>query len=796
MKLASLGILTIPLYYSITDTPKPSCSCRLKSGCRSPGKHPRVLEWTGLASKDPDQIRQWYEHDFRGMTCNLGIATGAASGIVCLDIDIKSNGEESLAALVAQYGPLPPTWEAKSGGGGRHLIFRHPGEGIRIGNQQNKGVETLGPGLDIRGDGGQFVAPPSLHTSGRRYEWLRSPHDLGREGLADLPAWILPMLVKPERTTTGEVYLPPETAACMSAFVRKALQSECEKVINAPPANANNTFNNACFAVGTMVGAGMVSEEEVAGPLMEAARQRGQGEGEIAKTFRSAIEAGKKRPRVPPTLRVSLPPSHAASHLGAEPRDASSGHDGAEELEAHDNRHRLARLLLDEHAATPIRYWQSEFWRWRTTGGYKRISVDAFTAAINSWIDMQFRRDWHDGEGEWKGSGDNAVLKVRAVTSKLVHDVRQAIAGLRVISDDYVQPVWLCNDPPFPAKEALICRNGIVHLPSLVADDPNYIIPLTPDLFSPCVLDYEFDPHAPEPVAWNQFLAELWPDDPQAIALLQEWFGYCLLPDTSRQKILIAIGPRRSGKGTVARILTALVGEGNVAGPTLSSLANEFGLQQLLGKTLAIFADARLNGRPEVMTPIVERLLSISGEDMLSINRKNSSHIQGRLLTRLMILTNESPRLSDASGALTSRFVVLPFHNSFYDREDFTLESRLRAELPGILLWAIQGWQRLQAQRYFTRPASAIEIIQELEDLGSPVAAFVRECCVVGPEAIVEASKLFEWWQQWCKEQGKQSGDRARFGRDLKAAFPDVIKDRPRMDHGRTWCYKGIGLAE
>src|SRR5262249_20330824 len=112
----------------------------------------------------------------------------------------------------------------------------------------------------------------------------------------------------------------------------------------------------------------------------------------------------------------------------------------------------------------------------------------------------------------------------------------------------------------------------------------------------------------------------LWKNDRPSIDLLQEWFGYCLTPDTRIQKMLMMIGPTRSGKGTIGRILRALVGPGNVAGPTLSSLGGTFGLQPLLGKSLSIISDARLSGRSDT-AQVVERLLSLTGEDALTIDR-------------------------------------------------------------------------------------------------------------------------------------------------------------------------------
>jgi putative DNA primase/helicase len=96
---------------------------------------------------------------------------------------------------------------------------------------------------------------------------------------------------------------------------------------------------------------------------------------------------------------------------------------------------------------------------------------------------------------------------------------------------------------------------------------------------------------------------------------LQEWFGYIISGQTHLHKILLMVGPSRAGKGVVARILRALIGAANTAGPTLNSLGNDFGLAPLLGKSLAIISDARFTGKNAAV--ITERLLSISGEDAL-----------------------------------------------------------------------------------------------------------------------------------------------------------------------------------
>jgi putative DNA primase/helicase len=143
-------------------------------------------------------------------------------------------------------------------------------------------------------------------------------------------------------------------------------------------------------------------------------------------------------------------------------------------------------------------------------------------------------------------------------------------------------------------------------------------------------------------------------------------FGYVLSGDTRLQKIFLFVGPKRGGKGTIARVLTGLLGAHHVAAPTLASLATNFGLSPLIGKPLALVSDARLSMKADNKI-VVERLLSISGEDSLTIDRKFREPWTGRLSSRFLILTNELPRLTDASGALVSRFIVFVLTKSFTD---------------------------------------------------------------------------------------------------------------------------------
>ncbi len=184
---ARRGLPVFPLH---TPDAAGRCSCRRECG-RDNGKHPRTLDGLKSASTDPDQIRRWW-----GLwpAANIGLATGAGAGCFVLDVDPDAGGWDALDALEAEHGPMPAeTPSASTGGGGLHLYFQHPGG--HLPNSAGK----LGAGLDIRGDGGYVVAPPSRHHSGWWYTWAEG-YAPDRAPLSPAPAWLLARLAGPDKT--------------------------------------------------------------------------------------------------------------------------------------------------------------------------------------------------------------------------------------------------------------------------------------------------------------------------------------------------------------------------------------------------------------------------------------------------------------------------------------------------------------------------------------------------------------------------------------------------------------------
>jgi phage/plasmid-associated DNA primase len=162
-----------------------------------------------------------------------------------------------------------------------------------------------------------------------------------------------------------------------------------------------------------------------------------------------------------------------------------------------------------------------------------------------------------------------------------------------------------------------------------------------------------------------------------------------------------------------------------------------------------------------------------------------------------VILSNELPRLTDSSGALASRFITLIMTRSFYGRENPTLTTELCAELPGIFNWALDGLERLRERGRFQQPTASQDAIREMEDLSSPMGAFVRDRCVVGPVHEVPCDDLYQAWRHWYQDHGRdRPGTTQTFGRDLRAVLPGIKVTQPRIGADeRIRKYAGLALG-
>jgi putative DNA primase/helicase len=409
----------------------------------------------------------------------------------------------------------------------------------------------------------------------------------------------------------------------------------------------------------------------------------------------------------------------------------------------------VARALAGR-MTVPARWWRGDFYQWDGTR-YREWRGEA----VDNWLYTQTADAWFEGAGEDEGTKPwrPSETKIAGVSHALSRGVLYRAS----------------EEEPDDSPSQVACANGVYDVAA------GELLPHTPERFNMQAVPFAYDPQAKAPT-WEWFLNDVLPADAQLF--LQEWFGYVLSGRTDLEKIANLVGRRRSGKGTISTVLDALVGEENCAAPSLPSLVGTFGEQPLLGKTLATFSDISWSFRD--VAEAVEIIKKISGNDARDVNRKNRDVWHGKLGVRFMIMGNDMPRFTDASGALAGRMIHVQFPGSFFGRERPTVKADLMAELPGILNWALAGLARLDAAGRFTVPQTSEELAAEVRRQQSPVQAFLDDTCAQSDEAPpVPLDELYPVYKAWAKDAGVEHPlNREHLSRALGSAGLPVRRER------------------
>jgi len=253
-----------------------------------------------LGTTDAARIEQWWR---AVPDANIGLATG--HGIVVVDID-GPEGEATLSALTAVHGDMPFTPQQATGNG-RHFMFSVPAE-------FRNSARKAGPGIDSRADGGYVVVAPSVHPSGKRYEWLADARP-SKTPLAPMPEWLVALLSKPEQPAAPRP-ATAERSPSHDKYVQTAWEREFVNVATCPEGSRNQTLNKAAYNLGTLVGAGQLSEPAVRSHLEHAAVACGLAKSEFLPTIASGLAAGIANPRQMPDPT----PPRQSRHNTARPR--------------------------------------------------------------------------------------------------------------------------------------------------------------------------------------------------------------------------------------------------------------------------------------------------------------------------------------------------------------------------------------------------------------------------------------------------------------------------------------------
>jgi P4 family phage/plasmid primase-like protien len=380
------------------------------------------------------------------------------------------------------------------------------------------------------------------------------------------------------------------------------------------------------------------------------------------------------------------------------------------------------------------------------------------------------------------------------VSGKTVTTVMGLLPHMLLADESHLDaepPFWL-GEPKFDLPGKIFTQNEIV------APLTGETHPVGPDIFYTSSIDTTYDANAPKPKRWLQFLEESFPGDEASKCVLQEMFGYLLTLGNSLQKVFLILGPAGCGKGTIVRVLEALLRKESVAATSMKALGESHGLEDLVGKSLATINEIRVNSRTDV-NEALNQLLSISGGDAVRINPKGIKGYACRLTVRFLLTTNEIPSLTDAAGALDRRLVALRMcHKPAKVETD--LDEQFRLELPGILNWAIEGRRRLidVNKGKFTeipRRDDEMSLAEMIVENGALIQTFVGDRCILGEELTVSWVDMQLSYEDWCQAVGEKPRSQRKMVAEITAAFPQVRATRPLGSDGRSpRMLKGITL--
>lgn len=733
------GWAVIPLH-SIKNG---ACTCG-KRNCDNPGKHPRFdknLIPNGLksATTDPERIREWWN---RWPDANIGIVTGAKSGFVALDID-PPEGEESMTDLEQQHGAIPDTVENITGSGGRHILFRCPDWYVPNSVGKNGGIA---PGLDIRGDGGYIIVPPSVHSSGNRYEWEALHHPTETE-LAEIPRWLA------DKIRTKVTRKSKETKAKITGRIwEKFLQGG-----SIPDGSRDDTL----FSIGATM------------------RTYGADHADILATL-TAINAERCQP--PLDWRQVLQKADQAAKF-------APGKSGLLHFPATDwgNAERLA----DRHGAD-LKYcaklngwhiWDGKRWSLDETGEVFRRAAETVRAyrreaekqleEIEKQLEQAPPNKQEELEKQKKAAQTVAKFakqsEFKARITAMI-DLAQNLPGIPITTEQLDRTPWAIN-----------LNNGTLDLKTgeiRKHQREDMITKLAP---------VDYDPTAECP-RWLGFLDRIMDGDKEMIEYLQRAAGYALTGDTGEQVMFFLYGAGANGKSVFLNTLQDLMGDYAQQAPTSLLMA-----KQSDGVPNDV---ARLKGARFVATIETEEgkrmaealVKQLTGGDTITARFLRQEFFEFKPEGKVFLASNHKPLIRGTDYAIWRRIHLIPFMVQIPPEErDKRLPEKLREELAGILKWAVDGLKQWH-QQGLNPPEKVLAATEEYKGEMDGIGAFIEDCCIEHWEARATVADMYRTYAEWCDENGERPMNKRMFGKRMA----ERGYEQTRTGRARYW--DGIGL--
>jgi putative DNA primase/helicase len=718
---------------------------------RSDSKAPKV-EWTQYITHPQT------EKDIASMTWNQNI--GAINGINDLrSIDIDECGDGDFLFKVLELLGLEPDYEwivlSPGKGGGYHIWLRCVDDltiskkGVLVGDAIN---DQPFKQIELRWANSITMFPPSIHhETHTAYQWSfgtpTTPIATVSITVVEKAFRAIATPQQRKKNATVKSSLNPNTGtgsndskkSRFDTWAQKALDQEIGILREAKQGQRNSQLNQSAFALGQIIGAGLLDQDEAQDHLFRTATTIGLGEKEASDTIKSGLEAGAKKPRMPKQIfREHEPPLKLSTKREVDDEILAN-------FSADDQGHAEAEnYLYGDYIA------YNDAYGWLVWNGSHYVpSIQRINTIIVEVLRHRQRAAAHMERAD--------LAKVSKAQAGTVAATRSMLENLSVIHVD-----------EFDAEPDLInTLSGIVNLrtKTLIPHDPAY-------RFTWCS-PVAYNPHAGGDL-WLDFLSQTVEED-DMISYLQEALGYSLTGHTSEECLFYIFGPPRSGKGTVSETILSILPRPIVMEVDFNTFTakregdnQNFDLAPMKAARLVFASESN---KYQSLNPA--KVKALTGGNLVSCAFKHRDMFSYRPQYTVWLSSNHEVNADADDDALWGRVKVVHFPNSQLGKEDKTLKRRMQAadNLEFVLAWMVEG-----ASQWYLREGTGLETPDSVKELThkqrydqDSIGLWIEACCEKDEEYWTENEKLRTNYEEWCKANGYEPKKANGFARSLTA---------------------------
>ena len=762
--LIELGLPLIP----ICPHDHRGMSARHIERCKCPGKTPLIKGWQTWNQTTEADLVSW-KGQFKYF--NLGLPLGDASGFCGIDVD----GDEGIRLLMEMsHGDLPGTWEFSTGAGSRLLYLIPEGMKTKKFKQTGEGAHQE---CALLCNGQQTVIPPSIHHTGRLYQWIdgHSPWDMD---CAMAPDWLLEKieLQEPNYGFNMNLDLPSKNNKEEFDWDDEFESDMTEMQFDIPPeVKVSNKNVRTQGKTGHKI---VVTEEMLTQPIAEGSRDNtmtaivghycaNRDLRRLGKEVILQICLKHNQDYCQPPLEDQAIIDKVEYFLNAEAmKDASMKKADKPQFEASTMAKNVLKHLenngiyLHFDQYSKIYYYTTvDAGPWQSTRNY---------ALISKWI-REVMISPHYGHPTW--------------------DKRSYIEETRVaLEEHFTMPYKKVDDFDLGAHSHELCDYIVVNN-GMVDWRNNLLVDWDPSYKTTIAYDIEYDPYATCPM-FEKYLKDWLPEESVRM-VIQEYLGYCLIPNTNFRKAIFLYGRGKNGKSMLIEFLQEFFGDLN-AGLSYDALFQRFGPANLKDKVVNIYDDTTVSFTKD--TSIAKNL--IAGGN-ISAEFKGKDHFQFQNIARFIYSSQETPKTADNSVAWFDRWFFIKFPNSFRPSNKIKTEiqNNLQREKQGIFNWMIAGLQRLMTNDDFSYSDTLAMYNVEYRSQNDNVTQFIHNLCTnsADPDDKLSITDLYKVYEIWAEAEHLRQVSKKVFTQRISDMGFDREKGYINGKSGQTY-FKGLSL--